>query len=311
MKRKTKRSKRFFPKAILFVILIIGIYFAWKQAAWANRPQTSGTAEYTTATPPVAQTQETRFGITQRSLDTLIFTVPVHIAEITDTRYLELVNFEYSINGEPDNGLIVSAWPSVPVRVTDITLHKTALEAVSELFGAANEAGIGSFYVSSGYRDYDTQKQVYNDMQDKSFAQPPNHSEHQAGLAADILAMGVLQSEMADSHEGQWLAKNAWKHGLVLRYTEEKRDITGIAGEPWHFRYIGHPHAWYCQQQNLCFEEYIQLLKENGGYRATLDGKTYSVLYQVPQNSIIYVPGHQNYYISGDNTGGFIITAWE
>jgi D-alanyl-D-alanine carboxypeptidase len=67
----------------------------------------------------------------------------------------------------------------------------------------------------------------------------------------------------------------------------------------------------YCQQNNLCFEEYIQFLKDSGGYTMTLDGKAYTILYQIPQDGIIYVPEGQNYYVSGDNTGGYIITAWE
>ncbi|MCL2002873.1 MAG: M15 family metallopeptidase [Oscillospiraceae bacterium] len=294
--------------------LMVGAYFIWTSSPWAERTETSGAAGYAIPLQSIAETRNTEPSVAEPSITPSNmpgFTVPTHIADITDTRYLELVNLEYPVKDEPDGSLIGAAWPDVPVRAKEVTLHKTALAAVRELFSAARESHDGTFYISSGYRGYDQQKRTYDNAPDKSFAQPPGHSEHQTGLAADIFIIGIGQHDMAGASEAQWLAENAWKHGLILRYAEGKQNITGIAYEPWHFRYIGQPHAWYCYQNNLCLEEYIQFLKENGGYQTTLDGKTYSVLYQVPQDGIIYLPEHQNFWVSGDNTGGFIVTAWE
>jgi len=239
-----------------------------------------------------------------------IFVIPTRIEEIEDTRYLELINHDYSIGREPDSHLIVPAWPVVPVRARDITLHETALNAVNDLFNAARVADAGSFFISSGYRSHAVQKQLYDDAADKAYVAQPNHSEHQAGLAADIFAAEVSQSNMAASGEGIWLARHSWEHGLILRYTEDKRGITQIPGEPWHFRYIGQPHAWYSYRHDLCMEEYIQFLKDYGRYDASFDGKEYSVLYQMPENGIIYVPENRQFNVSGDNTGGYIVTAW-
>ncbi|MDR0468623.1 MAG: M15 family metallopeptidase [Peptococcaceae bacterium] len=239
------------------------------------------------------------------------FSVPVGIVGIADTRCLELINRSHGISMAPDGGLLVHAWPSVPVSTQTIILHNAALEAVTSLFAAAREAQAGTFYVGSGYRDYEKQKEIYDSATDKSYVQPPNHSEHQTGLAVDIFVIGIHQSMMAGSPEGRWLAENAWKYGLTLRYTEDKKKYTQIAGEPWHFRYMGQPHAWFCAQYDLCFEEYIQFLGENGGYCALLDGKSYFVLYQSPKDGMIYVPESMDYSISNDNTGGYIVTAWE
>ncbi|MCL2060424.1 MAG: M15 family metallopeptidase [Oscillospiraceae bacterium] len=240
------------------------------------------------------------------------FATQINIADIYDTRFLELVNHERPVNREADAAMIVPAWPGVAVSHTEISIHAQAREAVIELFAAARagDRGAGDYYISSGYRDYEKQSQIYDEIDDKSYAQPPNHSEHQTGLAVDIMAAGVPQSDMAASQEGRWLAGNAWKYGLLLRYTDDKQGVTGIAGEPWHFRYIGQPHAWYCRQNDLCFEEYIYFLKESGGYAETLDGVEYLVLYQQPENSTLYVPENMEYTISGDNTGAYIITAW-
>jgi len=296
MRRKTRRQ---FPiRGILFIILLIGIILV-----------VSALTEMSEA--------RHRESVNQSVLKAMLIseftgaTIPINVTEIADTRCLELINREYAIGSEPETDLLISAWPSVPVRTTEITLRQTALDAVGKMFAAASEVEDGTFFVSSGYRDYARQEQIYNNESDKSYVQPPGHSEHQAGLAADILVLDIPQSKLGESQEGRWLAENAWKYGLILRYPQDKQNVTGISYEPWHFRYIGQPHSWYCSQNNLCFEEYIQFLKDNGGYQVEYDGKTYYVLYQIPSNGIIYVPESQDYNISNDNTGGYIVTAWE
>ena len=300
MKSTAKKAKRFPVKTLLFAILMFGIYSFWKSAP----------PRALFAAPPAASSAVPRIVLETRS-SLPQFTIPVHVEDIADTRRLELINRDHGIVGDPAQGLIVPAWPTVPVSAKTVRLHEQLLEAVCELFAAAREAKAGSgFYVSSGYRDFDAQKQIYDETSDKSFVQPPGYSEHQSGLAADILVLDIGQAGMAASREGRWLSQNAWKYGLILRYPQDKQDITNISFEPWHFRYIGQPHAWYCRENNLCLEEYIQLLKDSGGYQVTLDGANYSVLYQIPQDGILYVPEDLDYSISGDNTGGFIVTAW-
>jgi len=236
--------------------------------------------------------------------------VPIRVSDINNTHFLELVNLKYAIKSDPDNSQIVSAWPAIPVSSIGASINKTALGAASRMFAAARKANAGSYYLSSGYRNYDEQKQTYDEEADKSYAQPPGHSEHETGLAMDIMAAGVTQNALAASKQGQWLADNSWQFGFILRYQQGKQNITGISYEPWHFRYIGQPHAYYCYKNNLCLEEYIQFLKDKGGYEITLDGKKYSVFYEKPQNGIINVPGGLSYEVSDDNTGGYIITAW-
>jgi len=242
------------------------------------------------------------------SLDGTGATVAVRVDEIVDTGHLMLVNRDHAVADEPV-GPVVEAWPTVPVAGS-VWLEESALEAVGELFAAAREEGVGALHVTSGYRDRTEQARIYA-ASDTAFAQPPGHSEHQTGLAVDILPVGVSQSQMAASREGRWLADNAWKHGLVLRYPDGKQDVTGIAYEPWHFRYVGQPHAWFCQDSGLSYEEYIRFLKDSGGYRTTVGGTTYSVLYQVPRDGIIFVPEGREYLVSGDNTGGYVVTVRE
>ena len=329
MKRRRRRSRKFPFKRLLLFILLAAVCFIWADTPWIDG--ISKIAGRFAAARPAA---ESLFNAAPSAAESKIFAsntvsaasrnpsgapgyyLPVHVDDVTDTRCLELVNGGYAIAREPDMAFIVPAWPTAPVSARSVTLHETALEAVEKLFEAAREAQIGAYYVSSGYRSFAEQSEIYEATPNKSFVQPPNHSEHQTGFAADILATGISQSEMAASREGRWLAENAWKYGLLLRYPQGKQDVTGISYEPWHFRYVGQPHAWYCHQNNLCLEEYVEFLKAGGGYSvATGDmpysNKSYSVLYEIPENGIILVPENGFFNISRDNTGGYIITAWE
>ena len=128
-------------------------------------------------------------------------------------------------------------------------LRQAAADAVVALFTAASaEAGL-SLASNSAYRSYDTQMRVYdNDVAqngqayaDTSTARPGT-SEHQTGLTIDIgpdSGNCSLNTCLADTPEGQWLAANAWRFGFILRYPADKVDVTGYAFEPWHYRYIG------------------------------------------------------------------------
>jgi len=234
-------------------------------------------------------------------------TEPVRVADIRDTGLLALVNLDHPVRDPLCADAVVPAFRVVALATADIMMHPEALDAVKALFAAARAAGFDNLFVSSGYRDADKQKQLYDTAADRSYVQPPGHSEHQLGLAADILITGIAQDDMAAAPEGQWLIRNAWRYGFLLRYPEGKSELTGIVYEPWHFRYVGQPHAQYCHENGLCFEEYIQFLRQNRGYSLTLDKTTYSVFYETPKDGIINVPAKGDYRVSGDNTGGYIV----
>lgn len=243
------------------------------------------------------------------TLRELGFTVPVTARETQNTRFLELVNSAYAYNGETSDSLMVDAWPTVSVSTVDVTVHEQVLRSVREMFNEGMELFNCTFYIASGYRTHQDQQRIYDNAFDKSYAALPNHSEHHLGLAADIFIIGIGQDEMEEMpNEVQWLSDNAWKYGLIQRYKREKKDITGVPDEPWHFRYIGEIHAWYCYKNNLCLEEYIDFLKDSGGYQATMDGEKYTVTYQIPQAGIIFVPENGSYEVSSDNTGGYVVT---
>ena len=87
----------------------------------------------------------------------------------------------------------------------------------------------------------------------------PGTSEHQLGLALDIVDVSYqqLDTEQENTPVQQWLMKNSWKYGFVLRYPADKSDITGIIYEPWHYRYVGKEAAAEMYENKLCLEEYL------------------------------------------------------
>ena len=106
--------------------------------------------------------------------------------------------------------------------------------------------------VASGYRTAKKQRELMDDKVDSFLAQgysrseakseakkwvaDVGYSEHQTGLAVDINADGVNSS---GQQVYAWLADNAWKYGFILRYPEDKTEITKTDYEPWHYRYVG------------------------------------------------------------------------
>lgn len=98
---------------------------------------------------------------------------------------------------------------------------------------------------------------------------PPRTSEHNAGLAIDVVSSdydqvyGDLMHEFENFPSFEWLSQNCAEYGFVLRYPKDKQEITGITYEPWHYRYVGVEHARKMQELNMCLEEYVEWLEEH------------------------------------------------
>ena len=152
------------------------------------------------------------------------------------------------------------------------------------------------------------QAELYADGANRAFAMPPGHSEHHTGLAIDILATGVRMADMGNSVPGRWLADNSYRYGLILRYPQGATHITGIEFEPWHFRYVGRPHAYFMRQNGLVLEEYIELIRSTGGFSIEMDGRIYHVKHTIANGGVIYLPMYLEFSVSSDNMGGFIVT---
>lgn len=145
-------------------------------------------------------------------------------------------------------------------------LESTTADALKEMFDAALEDGV-TLLGASGYRSYNIQKNLYDsrvasmgEERTSLYTAQPGASEHQTGLAIDILSSDYqnLDDGFENSKGFEWLINNCYKYGFILRYLEGKEDITGYNYEPWHFRYIGNVEiAKDIMERGIVFEEYI------------------------------------------------------
>lgn len=120
----------------------------------------------------------------------------------------------------------------------------------------------------STYRSYEYQENLYlYYIKEKGIeyadlcSARPGHSEHQTGLAVDVMGSNNDYNKFEESIEFIWMKNNAHKYGFILRYPEGKQHITGFKYEPWHYRYVGIEVANIIYNKNITLEEYYKTLK--------------------------------------------------
>lgn len=148
----------------------------------------------------------------------------------------------------------------------DLGNQKTTQETYDAYLNMWNGASNEGFYlmVSSSYRNYDEQESVYNNYKKRygeeyadGIAARPGFSEHQTGYALDIFEKtSTNQKTFHESTAYEWLKNNSYKYGFILRYPEDKENITGYSFESWHYRYVGIEVATYIYENNITFDEY-------------------------------------------------------
>lgn len=131
-------------------------------------------------------------------------------------------------------------------------------------FEQMREAAAGDgvvLWIESGYRSYTDQRAVYSRYVDEfgaeladTFSSRPGHSEHQTGLTIDV---NDTTRAFIGTPEAAWLERHAAEYGFVVRFPEDKTEITGYTYEPWHLRYLGVELAQYLTANSLTLEEYF------------------------------------------------------
>ncbi len=157
----------------------------------------------------------------------------------------------------------------------DFYIDERVLEDLQEMLSDASDAGY-ELVICSAWRSLELQETLYNNKIDEylsygyaySEAQEqaafwvalPGTSEHEVGLAVDIVSEWYqhLTHDQADTAEQQWLMEHCHEYGFILRYPEDKQDITQIGYEPWHYRYVGKAAAKEIMEQKICLEEYLE-----------------------------------------------------
>ncbi len=207
----------------------------------------------------------------------------------------------------------------------DVKVNSSIVESLDKMLSDFHDVyNDDSVMVASGYRSKQLQEELYAEEQQKDDTEEadgelvavPGYSEHQTGYAVDLsISLGEgSYVEYTNNDDYQWMLDNCSKYGYILRYPPDKIDITEIAHETWHYRYVGTPHASYIMQNNLCLEEYIMLVKgcdrSNPLYVTDLT-LTNWMIYYVPatagEQTAVTVPINNDYQVYGNNSDGFIV----
>lgn len=186
-----------------------------------------------------------------------------------------------------DSGVIMSAY---------------SVDSYSRLSADIYENTGDSLYVMSSYRDAQEQQEIFDD-QGSSTAMPAACSEHLTGLSQDLYFQGFSGTAITKCKAGRYLTEHAAEHGFILRYPPNETRVTGIEYEPWHFRYVGAPHAEIITQSGITLEEYIQGLE----YGKFYEYEGYIISRQ--QGEELIIPKDCLIEVSYDNCGGYVITA--
>ncbi len=210
------------------------------------------------------------------------------------------------------------------VKDKDVLLVEQIMSPLNQMLADfRKEKGENDLIVISGYRtkEYQAgllQQRIKEDgaAEAAKWVAQPGGSEHHTGYALDF---GIYtRSGKSEDYTGQgkygWINENCWKYGFIVRYPSDKTDLTGILYEPWHFRYVGLPHAATIREKGFCLEEYIDYLRQfpyDGEHlQVTAEGKSYEIYFVKAdgKKTKIPVPKNKTYNLSGNNTDGFIVT---
>ncbi len=153
------------------------------------------------------------------------------------------------------------------------SIDKRIYPYLQKMFDAARNEGVYPVVVS-GYRSQQYQETLYHQEIAKNQAKGlsngdakkeaenwvaiPGTSEHQLGLAVDINSDNVNST---NNDVYRWLEKNAYRYGFIYRYPEGKTNLTGIANEPWHYRFVGEKAAAEIYKKGICLEEYLNMVE--------------------------------------------------
>ena len=341
-----------FVVIILIVCILIGLIFSELAVAIGTMIDRTGESNpkdtsAATTTAPIG-TDDPAIGGTEAPLSNMKMTTLAMTEKDVSAGNLQLISPDRAYVFPSHTSNLVNVFDNRPyitlengtktrvykVKSSNLMLDRVALQALNSMIEAFYEQyKVTDMLVTWGHRTMEEQQDLYNlfvadypgytDAQIeqllKSQVDVAGYSEHHLGTAVDLKLYsdeGVTYTLDDEPGYFAWLRQNCWKYGYILRYPAEKASVTGITYEPYHFRYVEIPHAYYIMSNGLCLEEYLDQLRTttspNGNHLSiSVDGgATYEVYYVEANgaNTNVSVPAEYPYTVSGDNLNGFIVT---
>lgn len=316
----SKRSKRYFLRNKTFLIAVTVAIYATAIAMLFLFSRDLGTNIKAANEATVAQ-NVLGIPVYPKDYENVVKTK----SEVNDG-FLILINNSFACEHDGVDLVNISENYNGKYQITDYVMqaNKTTLEQMDKMFADFSAAvGDNDLMISCVYRSMSLQNELYNaeieekgETEGSKWVARAGYSEHQSGFSFDLTLRdneGTI-TEFDGKGKYAWIKDNCEKYGFIIRYPEEKTDITGIYHEPWHIRYVGVVHAEYIKANGLCFEEYIEEIKKH----SVKDPLMYQDsdmndwrIYFVPAKdgeTKVPVPKDRDYEISGNNVDGFIVT---
>lgn len=258
---------------IFFSILFLGVFFAYSYMHFSSGWFTDKfSAEAAASAQSIGEdSQGTDSAQVQATPDVEPTVAPTEEPE-SDLPDVDLTSWEMILVNK-DNAIGEDFAPPEIAELDDnaCPVDSRIAEALTSFAEAARAEGL-PVYLSSGYRPYSEQQYLYqvkigqvgSAEEAAKIVTPPGTSEHQTGLCCDItdIYRNPKTTDLENTETFQWLLAHCQEYGFILRYPEDKQDITQVMYEPWHFRYVGVEAATYIMENNLCLEEFVALYDE-------------------------------------------------
>lgn len=172
---------------------------------------------------------------------------------------------------------------------------------------------------TSGFRSREEQKRLYEDSLyengepfTKAYVAYPGCSEHESGLAIDLAIneenIDLVRPSFPNTGISKQFKDFAVDYGIIERYEENKKELTLINAEEWHFRYVGYPHSKIMKEMDLCLEQYIEYIQD---YKRNVNPylyENYEISFLSLEHEELQVILHVREHYSGNNVNGFIFT---
>lgn len=266
-RKRRVRWDRIFVAVLLLALLVFGLIKGVQAVANAVQEPSEASSEESlsqsdSASQEAAESQNVSGTASESAAQ------PEEVSPSTDLSQWNLILVNSS-NALPDDFTVATA-----ALANGLEMDERAVQAMNEMIAAAKAENV-ELLVCSAYRTVQRQTQLFEAKMSEFTAQglsdeaayakaativaPPGTSEHNTGLAADIVTpeYQVLDEGFAQTSAGLWLAKHAPDYGFILRYPQGKEEVTGIIYEPWHFRYVGVAYAQTITDSGLCLEEWL------------------------------------------------------
>lgn len=222
---------------------------------------------------------------------------------------------------------------SIPTKDNSVMLFPAAIDQIQSMLTDAKVIGLESYEVIVGYRDYETQKTLWDTAYNANLKRYkaavveemtrratsyPGTSDHHSGYTFQLRLYSssdptVIKQNFLTSLQGVWMMENGWKYGFIFRYPPEKSYITGIHVNVNTFRYVGLANAAAMNILDLTLEEYVAYLQQHPHLAIYKDGiKVYEIMRTSADSSegwSVDVPlGALDTDVSSDNCGGIVAT---